>query len=130
MIARMTPESHASDAKPFGAGGLEEGQRVRVDLTRVHWSLPKVAGQLSCEGVRLQRTLCAILDATGHRPFITELRGNEVEIATSFYGEGLLTLRVPLAAVGPGEQNLLGNQGPAGSQGRRDCMSDVFDRAW
>lgn len=116
MIARVTSDSEASGTKPLRAGGLEAGQRVRVDLTRVHWSLPKVAGQLSCEGVRLQRTLHAILDATGHRPFITELRENEVEIATSFYGEGLLTLRVPRAAIQHGEQD------------RRGCMSDVFDR--
>lgn len=78
---------------------LEEGQRVRVDADRVHASFPKDGGKLSCHGVRLQRILWAILDATGHRPFVTEVRGAEVEIATSFYGENLRTLRVPRQAV-------------------------------
>jgi len=79
---------------------LEIGQRVWVDAARVHRSLPKDGGQLSCHGMRLQRILWAILDATGHRPFVTEIREGEggVEIATSFYGEGLITLRVPRAA--------------------------------
>lgn len=80
---------------------IEAGHRVRVEVVRVQWSLPKDGGQLSCHGVRLARILWAILDATGHRPFVTEVRerDGEVEIATSLYGEGLMSLRVPRAAV-------------------------------
>ena len=65
----------------------------------MHLSFPKVAGQLSCEGVRNQRTLWAILDASKHLPFVTEVRDDEIEIASSFYGEGVRTLRVPRQAV-------------------------------
>lgn len=85
--------------KLAGLDALEEGQRVRADANRVHLSLPKVGGQLSCHGVRLQRILWAILDATGHRPFVTEIGEGEIEIGSSFYGEGMLTLRVPRAAI-------------------------------
>lgn len=80
---------------------LQEGQRVRVDASRAHECFPKIGGQLSCAGVRYQRALWAILDATKHRPIITEIRDNQVEIATNYFGDGMLTLRVPRAAVTP-----------------------------
>jgi hypothetical protein len=95
----VTVGGDAAEGANVKAGTIEAGQRVRVDVARVQWSLPKAGGQLSCEGVRLQRTLWAILDSTGHRPFVTEVREREVEIASSFYGVRLRTLRVPRQAV-------------------------------
>jgi len=79
---------------------IEAGQRVRVDASRVRMSFPKDrTGQLSPEGVRMGRTFEAIVDSTGFRPFVTEVRADEVEIASSFYGGGLKTLRIPRVAV-------------------------------
>ncbi len=80
---------------------LLPGCRVRIDNGRARASFPKDAwcGQLSMEGVRLSRTLEAIVDATAFRPWVTEVRAEEVEVATSYFGEGLLTLRIPRAAV-------------------------------
>ncbi len=80
---------------------LAAGCRIRVDANAVRSSLPKDAwcGQFSMEGVRLGRTFDSILDATGFRPFVTEVRQDAVEIATSYYGDGMLTLRIPLRAV-------------------------------
>lgn len=80
---------------------LMPGCRVRIDTNRARASFPKDAwcGQLSMEGVRLTRTLEAILDATKFRPYVTEVRPDEVEVATSYFGEGILTLRIPRAAV-------------------------------
>lgn len=96
---RLARPDGSPRVKPGQVDAIEAGQRVRVDVTRVQWSLPKDGGQLSCHGLRLQRILWTILDATGHRPFVTELRKGEVEIGSSFYGDGMLTLRVPRAAI-------------------------------
>lgn len=80
---------------------LAPGCRVRIDSGQARASFPKDAwcGQLSMEGVRLARTFEAIVDATGFRPYVTEVRPDEVEVATSYFGEGMLTLRIPRAAV-------------------------------
>ena len=80
---------------------LEPGCRVRIDANAARMSLPKDAwcGQLSMEGVRLSRTLEAILDASGFRPYVTEVRTDGVEVATSFFGDGMSTLRIPRTAV-------------------------------
>ena len=77
-----------------------QGQRVKIDCNRIRISFPKDrTGQLSIEGVRLSRTFEAIVDSTGFRPFVTEVRDNEVEIASNYFGEEMRTLRVPRAAV-------------------------------
>ena len=80
---------------------LAPGCRVRVNANAVRSSLPKDAwcGQHSMEGVRLGRTFDSILDATDFRPFVTEVRPDAVEIATSYYGDGMRTLRIPHRAV-------------------------------
>lgn len=76
------------------------GQRVRVDMSIARGSMPKDGwGLLSPEGVRMTRLLEHIVDTTGFRPFVTEVREGDVEIATSFYGEGMTCIRVPPSAI-------------------------------
>jgi hypothetical protein len=88
-----------SDAVDKPPRTVTVGDRVRVDMNRVRCSLPKARGQLSPEGIRLTRVLEEIVDRSGQRPVVTEVRGAEVEIASCFFGEGMKTLRVPLVAI-------------------------------
>jgi hypothetical protein len=78
---------------------VSAGQRVRVDMFWARCSLPKDRwGLLSQEGVRLTRVLERVMDETGSRPFVTEVRDDDVEIATSFYGDAMTCIRVPRTA--------------------------------
>ena len=79
---------------------LAEGQRVWLDMSRARGSLPKDSwGQLSPHGVRLARLLERIVDATGQRPFVTEVRQDDVEVATNYYGEDMHCIRLPRTAI-------------------------------
>lgn len=79
---------------------IEPGQRVRIDMSAARGSLPKDGwGLPSPEALRLTVILEAIIDATRFRPIVTEVRDADVEIATSFYGEGMKCLRIPRSAV-------------------------------
>ncbi len=85
-----------SDVRP----GMVAGKRVKVDMSSARASFPKDRwGLLSPEGVRLTATLEAIVDSTGFMPFVTEVRDEDVEIASSYYGDGMRTVRLPHASV-------------------------------
>ncbi len=75
------------------------GKRVRVDSNLIRASMPTAGGHVSGHGNRLVRIMEKILDQTRFRPYVTEVGPQGVEIANSFYGEGLSTLRVPLRAI-------------------------------
>jgi hypothetical protein len=79
---------------------LVVGRRVRVDMSCARSSLPKDRwGLLSPAGVRLAWLLEEIVDASNQRPFVTEVRQDDVEIATSNFGEGMKCMRVPRTAI-------------------------------
>lgn len=76
------------------------GCRVAIDMTRARMSLPKGQdGQLTQQGVRLARVLEEVVDGAGQRPFITADYGNEVEISTNYFGEGMKSIRLPKQSV-------------------------------
>lgn len=94
MLARR------QDAPRVAQLAIEPGQRVRIDMSEARGSLPKDGwGLPSPEALRLTVILEAIIDATRFRPIVTEVRDADVEIATSFYGEGMKCLRIPRSAV-------------------------------
>ena len=77
-----------------------DGKRVQIDSNRVVGSLPQdKAGLLLPSGIQAKQLFEEIKDATGQRPFVTESRANDVEIATSYFGDRMKTIRVPREAV-------------------------------
>ena len=79
---------------------IEVGERVAVDAMLVRASFPKDnKGHYTPAAVRMTRTFERIVDATGFAPYVTEIRATEIEIASSDFGEGMVSLRIPRRAV-------------------------------
>jgi hypothetical protein len=76
------------------------GDRVQIDSCAVRMSFPKDrTGQVSPAGVRLTRVFEYIVDATKFMPYVTEVRDDDIEIASSYFDAGMQTLRIPKGAV-------------------------------
>lgn len=92
--------AHRHDAPSGAQLAIEPRQRVRIDMSEARGSFPKDGwGLPSPEALRLTVILEAIVDSTRFRPIVTEVRDADVEIATSFYGEGMKCLWIPRSAV-------------------------------
>lgn len=76
------------------------GDRVQIDCCAVRMSFPKDrTGQVSPAGVRLARAFEYIVDGTKFMPYVTEVREDDIEIASSYFDAGMQTLRIPKSAI-------------------------------